>query len=139
MTMRLALALLLVGCASDPVATSPSSDDEDDPSSDQARAEAEKKTDQTGGRDTTGPSCFAACQNSSLTCTTKGSAETVEVFLELDGYEGCRGTYGAKKLEIGCLVDAGEAPQVCIEGACKEGSFSAFTFGFGETVCTKNN
>lgn len=132
------LALLVVGCASDPPASS-GDDDDDDPSSDEARKEAEKKTDQTGGRDTTGPSCFAACQNSSMTCTSKSSAKTVEVFLELDSFKGCKGTYGAKTLVINCLAEKDEAPQVCIDDTCEDGTFSAFTFGFDDSVCTKNN
>jgi hypothetical protein len=133
----LVLALLLVGCASEASSAPDPGDDDEDPSSDAAKAEAEKNTDPTGGRDATPSSCFAACQNVAMSCTTKGSAKTSDVFLQLDGFKGCAGTIGAKKLEITCI---GDKPQVCIDGACEDdGTFSAFTLGFGDTVCTKSN
>ena len=127
--------LLLIGCAAAPQA---SSRDDEESEEDEARSAAEEKTDPTGGRDATSTSCFAACQNVSLTCIAKKSAKTSEVSLQLDGSKGCTGTLGSKSLTVQCLGKNSKPPQVCIADDCQDGTFSAFTFGFGDSVCTRN-
>lgn len=135
MKWLLVVALLVAGCASDPPANN-GDDDDADPSSDKAKADAEKKTDPTGGRDNKPASCFAACQNVAMTCNAKGSVTTSDVSLALDSYTGCVGTIGTKAFKINCLADP--VPQVCVADECEDGTFTAITLAFGDTICSKN-
>lgn len=72
-----------------------------------------------------------------MICSTTGAKGTTDVFLELDGSRGCKGNYGTQVLTIDCLPAEG-APKVCIDGKCEDGTYSALTFAYAKTLCTKN-
>jgi hypothetical protein len=107
-----------------------------------------------GGRDQSGSSCYAACQNGSFTCQEKSATSTVvtTASMVLDA-KGCSGTLTtgsamgpAVALTIDCTTiqicrgaAAGEPATVCVSG-----TFSAFTFayepsaGAPKNVCTRD-
>jgi hypothetical protein len=107
-----------------------------------------------GGRDQSGASCYAACQNAGFTCQEKtGSATIVTTADMVPDAKGCSGTLTtgsatgpAVALTIDCTniqicrgAAAGEPATLCVSG-----TFSAFAFayepstGAPKNVCTRD-
>lgn len=90
------------------------------------------------GRDTDPASCYAACSNSTFTCTPGGLVASVT-----PDSAGCTGTLGpagsptTQTLKLDC-----GAKKVCIEGTCVDGRYNATTFAYtpssgSQIVCTR--
>ena len=115
---------------------------------------AVQQPDPAGGRDDNAASCYAACQNTSFTCQTKGTATTTITTAELAlDDRGCSGTMSIGSanptenvaLKIDCRsreICKGAAPEQPAT-TCVAGTYSAFSFAYanaagGTTLCTRN-
>lgn len=136
----LVLPVLAIGCAEETT----SSDRKSTPSSSGSDAGTDATTeaataDPNDGRDSDPASCYAVCSNTSFTC---GSSPALVANLAPDE-KGCTGTIGpaggaTKPLKLDC-----GPREVCVDGACVGGSFSAFTFSYtpaggAKIVCTRD-
>ncbi len=97
-----------------------------------------------GGRDGTGISCFAACQNTSISCQNAKSTSAASGSLILDGDRGCTGSLTAGEETTAITLDCTKA-EVCTgtPPACVPATFSAFTFAYTpagklEELCTRD-
>lgn len=132
-------ALLCIACAEESTSKDRSSVN-NQPTSDGGTGDAGGDAgvaDPEDGRDEDPASCYAACSNTTFTCSSNVVATLAPE------QTGCTGTVGpaggaTKTLKLDC-----GAKKVCIDGTCIDGKFSAFTFaytqaGATEVICTRD-
>ncbi|MBX3226032.1 MAG: hypothetical protein KIT84_29345 [Labilithrix sp.] len=130
------LALVALAACSPEAGGSERVDQGDDDDDDGASGDG--AVDPTGGRKANPVDCLSSCQNAFLTCFPKGAKEQTPLSLRLDE-GGCIGTYGIdQELTIRC-----KDLEVCVDGACSDGTFSPLQFAFTpssgvETVCYRD-
>lgn len=81
--------------------------------------------------DRTFESCMAACSNASFSCNV-GGVSSLEAYLSIEA-TGCRGQLENRVLLLDC-----HERRVCVDETCQSGTFSAMTFAWEKTVCTRN-
>lgn len=132
------VAMLCVACAEE--STSKERSNVAQPGADAGANEASTTDagtpDPDDGRDTEPASCFAACQNTSFVC---GSL-VANVAPDSVGCVGTIGPSGSSTTQT-LKLDCG-AKKVCVDSACVDGRYSAFTFAYTpangtQVVCTR--
>lgn len=122
------VSALVAGCAAEPATSAHENGDvEEDP---------ETPDNAAAGRDSTFESCMAACQNASFSCNV-GGVSTADAFLAVEAL-GCRGELTASGKASRALAVECRARHVCVDGDCKDATFSAMTFAWEKTACTRN-
>ncbi|MBX3232477.1 MAG: hypothetical protein KIT84_16000 [Labilithrix sp.] len=122
--LGLGVVVALAGCASESATSTPP---REAPGDDDREGDGEERP--AAGRDTSAPSCFAACQNASFACN-EGAA-----FVEIID-TGCKGEIttnsGTLELRIDCLNH-----RICAADTCADATFSATSFAWSKTTCTR--
>ncbi len=137
-SIRSCLAILPIVCAACAEESSSSEERRSVPTGDagasgDASVSGDAGVDPAGGRSDTPSACYAACSNASYTC--ESGTATTKVALA-PSPTGCEGTVDAEGKGATVKIDCVER-KICIGTECGPGTFSATTYAYGETICTR--